>query len=519
MKVKHLFIMGLVLVSLALWPAVGLGAGTTIVYGTTDTFTSFDPPNAPSIHGIEILYNIQGMLFTFKPGTMEVVPDLAESYTVNDKGDEYVFKLKKGIKFDDGTPFDSSVVAHSIDRAIKLGGNYSWLHERFIASTEILGPYEVKMVLTGPCSFFPAVLTDTPFAMVNPNIFPMDKHVDQLDQAPGGAVHGLGPYKVVSFTRDEELIFEARPNYHGAKPKNDRIVMRFFADATTMRLALEKGEADIIGRALNVPDIIDLDNSEKYNYYDISAPFIRFISFLCTDPPFDNKVVRQGVMACINRAEISKKVFQGLSRPLYSMLSQDWWPYLPSFETAYGDGNVAKGKELLAQAGYNENNKLNFELWYAPSGLSGDETEFATMIKNQLEATGVMEVSTRAVEFASFMDGVGKKSAQACLIGMMPDYPDVDMFWGIWTNPGFQVLFGSHYENAELEAVAKEAAGELDKDKRAALYNQISKAWAVEVPNAPIVELGGFFFSDKNVTGLTFSPAGCLFYKGIEMTK
>lgn len=519
MGVKHFFWLALVLVSLAIWPAAGLGAGTTIIYGSTDTSNSFDPPNAPSIHGIEILYNIQGMLFTYKTGTMEVVPDLVESYTVNDKGDEYVFKLKEGIKFDDGTPFDASVVVHSIDRSFKLKGDYSWLAERFIASMEILGPYEVKIVLTGPWAFFPAVLTDTPFAMVNPNIFPVDKHVNQPDEAPGGVVHGLGPYKVVSFKRDEELVLEARPNYHGAKPKNDRIVIRYFADATTMRLALEKGEADVIGRTLNIPDIIDLRDSGKYNYYDVSAPFIRFLSFLCTDPPFDSKVVRQGVAVCINRAEIIKKVHQGLSRPLYSMLSQDWWPYLPAFETTYGDGNVAKGKELLAQAGYNENNKLNFELWYAPSGLSGEETEFATMIKSQLEATGVMEVSTRAVEFASFMDGIGKKSAQACLIGMMPDYPDVDMFWGIWTNAGFQVLFGSHYANEELEAVATEAAGELDLDKRAALYNQISKAWAMEVPNAPIVELGTFAFSAKNVTGLTFSPAGCLFYKNIEMTE
>ena len=80
---------------------------------------------------------------------------------------------------------------------------------------------------------------------MDPSVYPEDKIVKDVGELNGGEIVALGPYKLTSFKRDEEAVFEANPNYWGKQPPIKKIIIRYFADATTMRLALEKGEIDL----------------------------------------------------------------------------------------------------------------------------------------------------------------------------------------------------------------------------------------------------------------------------------
>ncbi|MBW2617711.1 MAG: peptide ABC transporter substrate-binding protein [Deltaproteobacteria bacterium] len=511
MRTVKVLVLGLLVMSLALLPAVAMAKKMTIVYGNSDKTVSYDPIGCNDIHGMEVIFNVFPCLFKFVPGSTEVEPDLAESYTVSEGGKVYIFKLRQGLKFPDGTPFNAEVVKYSIERAFKIEANYSWMVTRFVEKVEVLSEYEVKFVLKSPATFFPAVIAVAAYAPVNPNVYPMDATLDWPEE-----MAGLGPYKAVSFKRDEEVILEANPDYWGEKPKNDRIVIRYFADPTTMRLAFEKGEVDICYRTLGTPDILDLRQSGKYIQYESPSPLIHFLDFYCAAPPFDNKTVRQGVGAAIDREQIAQLVFQGTVKPVYSMMAFNWWSYIPAFETAYGKANVVLAKELLAKAGYNEGNKLKFELWYTPHILGPNEVDLATNLKSQWEATGVMEVKVEAVEWAAFMQGMGEGAYQANLLGWIPDYIDVDGFLGALSDVDMmKSVNGTHFDSSEWAAMAAQAAAEVDQEKRKAIYQKIQQAWAKEAPQVPLVQSAFFPFTHKDIEGIEFTPAGMLLYNNI----
>ena len=152
-------------------------AGTTLVYGTTERVTDMDPANAYDFHTWEIFYNIYQGLLGYPAGETELVPQLAESYEVVDGGVGYVLKLRKGVTFTDGTPFDANAVKWSIDRVMKIKGDPSWLVTDFVKGVEVLGSHVVKFTLHNPVAYFPSLLATVPYYPLIPNIYPADKIV------------------------------------------------------------------------------------------------------------------------------------------------------------------------------------------------------------------------------------------------------------------------------------------------------------------------------------------------------
>ena len=239
MRILKSLLFFLIAVSLAFLPAKGFAKMETLVYGTTEKVIDMDPANAYDFHTWEIFYNIYQGLLRYPLGKTDLVPGLAKSYDISADGKEYIFKLREGLKFTDGTPFDASSVKWSIDRVIALKGDPSWLVTDFVDHVDVVGKYAVKFVLKNPVAYFPSLVASVPYYPVNPNVYPRDKIIRDPSELKGGKLVGLGPYTVVSFKRDQEIVLEANPNFYGEKPKTGRIVIRYFADATTMRLALE----------------------------------------------------------------------------------------------------------------------------------------------------------------------------------------------------------------------------------------------------------------------------------------
>ncbi|RLB16484.1 MAG: peptide ABC transporter substrate-binding protein, partial [Deltaproteobacteria bacterium] len=172
MKVLRVFLIFAVVASMALIPAQGFAKAQTIVYGTTEKVIDMDPANAYDFHTWEIFYNIYQGLLTYPSGSTKLTPCLAKSYTISPDGKEYTFKLRKGLKFTDGTPFDANAVKWSIDRVMALKGDPSWLVTDFVKRVEVVDPYTVKFVLKNHVAYFPALVASVPYYPVNPNVYP-----------------------------------------------------------------------------------------------------------------------------------------------------------------------------------------------------------------------------------------------------------------------------------------------------------------------------------------------------------
>jgi peptide/nickel transport system substrate-binding protein len=505
MRIAKFFLLFVVITALAFIPVKGF-AKETLVYGTTDKVIDMDPANAYDFHTWEIFYNIYQGLLKYPPGKTNIVPGLAESYDVSEDGMEYTFKLRKGVEFSDGTPFDADAVKWSIDRVIALEGDPSWLVTDFVDHVDVVNKHAVKFVLKNPVAYFPSLVASCPYYPVNPNIYPKDKIVRDPSELKGGKLVGLGPYEAVSFKRDEEVVLEVNPKFYGDKPKNDRVVIRYFADATTMRLAIEKGEVDFAFKTLNPSDIADLEKSDKVLTVKAQGPYIRYICFLTDTPPFDDKVLRQAVAAGVNRPDLVEKVFLGQNAPLYSMVPMGMWSHTDDFKTALGDGNVAKVKELLGSKGYNESNPLTFDLWYTPSHYGDTEVDIAAVLKDQLEATGVMKVTVKSAEWAAYRDNWANKVMPVYLLGWYPDYIDPDNYTAAFAGTAGSKGLGIHFSDPEWDKKFVEGQTVTDMAKRTAIYEEIQKMWTDEIPTAPMFQGTLYIFSKKDIDGIMISP-------------
>jgi peptide/nickel transport system substrate-binding protein len=515
MKLLKIFLIGLVAVGL-IGVASDSFAKVTVVYGTTEKVTDMDPANAYDFHTWEIFYNIYQGLMGYPAGKTNLVPNLAEKYEVVDEGKGYVFTLKQGVKFSDGTPFDANAVKWSIDRIMRIKGDPSWLVTDFVDSVEVIDANTVKFVLKNPVAYFPSLVATPPYYPVNPNIYPPDKIVIDPAELTGGKLVGLGPYRAVSFKRDQEVILEQNPNFYGEKPKNDMIVIRYFADATTMRLALEKGEIDFAFKSFNPSDISDLEKSPKIQTIKGQGPYIRYICFQCKTEPFTNKIVRQGVAAAVDRPEIIKKVFLGQNEPLYSMVPAGMWTHQENFKEVFGDSNIAKSKEILATAGFNENNKLKFEFWYTPSHYGDTEVDMAAVLKAQFEATGVMEVSVKSAEWATYKENWRNQVMPVYLLGWYPDYIDPDNYTAAFAGTAGSQGNGIHFSDPEWDAMFVEEQKDPDEAAREEIFKKIQQMWTDEVPTVPIFQGSLYLFAQKNIQGILISPTLQLNYGPIE---
>ena len=518
MKISKLFLFCTVVAVLACLPAQSV-AKETLVYGTTEKVIDLDPANAYDFHTWEIFYNIYQGLLRYPPGETNLIPGLAESYDISADGKEYTFKLREGLKFTDGTPFDANAVKWSIDRVMTLKGDPSWLVTDFVDHVDVVDAHAVKFVLKNPVAYFPSLVASVPYYPVNPNIYPKDKIIRDPSELKGGKLVGLGPYEVVSFKRDQEIIMDANSNFYGEKPKNDRVVIRYFADATTMRLAIEKGEVDFVFKTLNPSDIKDLEKSDKVQTIKAQGPYIRYLCFVCDSPPFKDKVLRQAVAAAVNRPPLLDKVFLGQNAPLYSMVPMGMWSHIDAFKDAFGDGNITKSKELLASRGYNENNKFEFELWYTPSHYGDTEVDLAAVLKDQLEATGVMKVTVKSAEWATYRDNWKNKVMPTFLLGWYPDYIDPDNYTAAFAGTAGSKGLGIYFSDPEWDAKLLEGQTTPDMGKRTEIYEEIQRMWADEVPTATIFQGTLFLFAKTDIRCILLSPTLQFNYGPIHRAK
>jgi peptide/nickel transport system substrate-binding protein len=495
-------------------------AKDTLVYGTTEKVTDMDTANAYDFHTWEIFQNINQGLLTYKPGTTEVIPGLAESYTVNDKGDEYTFKLRKGLKFTDGTPFTADAVKWTIDRVAKLNGDPAWLVTTYVKEVQVVDDSTVKFILTGPTAYFPSMVAGCPpYFPLDPKVYPADKVVKDPSELVGGALVGLGPYKCTSFKRDEEVVLDANPDYYGTKPAIKRIIIRYFADATTMRLALEKGDIDLAYKTLNPSDINDLAKSDKLNTFKLPGPYIRYLTFNTDVSTFKDKALRQAIAALVDRPDFNQKVFLGQNAPLYSMVPQGMIYASQDFKDVYGDANVAKAEEILKSKGYSAAKPLAFDLWYTPSHYGDTEVNLAEVIKAQLEKTPLLKVTIKSAEWATYKQQWRDKQMGCYFLGWYPDYIDPDNYTAAFASTEASPGQGIFFSNKEWDALFVKEQQSPDPKVREDVFKQVQKLWTDECITIPLFQGNLYVFTKKNVTGVKIGPTLIFNYNELSFTK
>jgi peptide/nickel transport system substrate-binding protein len=282
-------------------------------------------------------------------------PLLATSWTMSPDGKVWTFKLRDGVKFHDGTPFDADAVKFSLDR-VRDPATGSLSGPSFLGPidrVEVVDRLTVRLTYTKP---YPALLDglETGYlAIVSPTA--ARKFGKEFGQHPVGT----GPYVFESWTRGQQVILKRNAAYawapahakHQGPGYLDTITFRFIPEHQTRLAAFERGELDLMGRAPG-PDVGRLREDKRFvvhlNMFK-GEPTEFLIN--ASKSPTNEVAVRQAMLYAINRASVVKAVTFGISTPAYGPLKPSIWPYWRGVEEMYRH-DPAKARELFDKAGW-----------------------------------------------------------------------------------------------------------------------------------------------------------------------
>lgn len=481
----------------------------TIVLGTTDKITTLDPANSYDYWTWFVFQNTAQALVGFKPGTTEIVPQLATSWTVSPDGKAYTFKLRRGVTFTDGSPFNAQAVKFSFDRALKLKGPEGavGLIEN-ITAVNVVDPYTVRITLKDADATTLSRLSESIGISVitSPKSTPANAFSKGFNQYAG-----TGPYRLTQYTPGQRTVFEAYPNYWGAQPKNRRVITVFYADSAALAAAVESGQVDVGYRSFSPDDIKRLEMAGKLQVTrSAQFPSVRYIVFNVTAAPFDNVKIRRAISFAVNRDRIVGDVFGGLNQPLYSMVPPGMWSHVDAFPKR----DLDKAKSLLSEAGYSAGNKLGVTLWYTPSHYGTTESDAAAVLKSSIEETGLVSVDVKSAEWGDYTKAMSSGQFGMFLLGWFPDFVDPDNFLAPWLTEspeGLGTFLNKSTRSVDMQFYANfqktlgDAKRTADVNRRAAFYKQAQQTLADGAILVPLWQnlAQSYVIAQKNVKGIT----------------
>ena len=473
-------------------------AGEAIVVGTTDKVTVLDPADSYDFHTWEIHHSTMDTLLSYIPGTTALQPALATGYEVSDDGLEYTFSLVEGVSFPDGTPFNADAVKWSYDRVVRLEGDPNWLVTSFVDSVEVVDDYTVKYTLLAPVSYFPLLVATQPYSPVSPDCY----SEDAFD--PDSLCGGIGPYQITKWERDVEMVLEQYDGYPGEPPKTPKIIVKYFSDPTTMRLAVEAGDIDIATKTLNPTDYADLESEGELQVIEGPGAYIRYICYNVTTPPFDQPEVRQAIGYAVDRDAVTSIAYQGTHAPLLSMVPNGMWSHIDAFP----ERDLDMAVELLEGAGYSEDNPLVMDLWWTPTHYGPTEADVGTVLKDNLEETGLIEVNLQNTEWATYKEYMGAGSMPVFLLGWYPDYLDPDNYTWSWGHSSAADDMGIFYANPDMDALleAGQVATPVDSDERKQIYVDAQELWVMDPPTTPLSQGSLLVVAQPDIKGIVLDP-------------
>ena len=479
--------------------------------GTTDSWSSFEPAWVYSFHDWELFHQCADGLLNAVPGTAgEVEPALAESYEVSDDGLEYTFHLREGVVFPDGTPFNADAVMFTLDRIGPIdemeGANAGFLYTGYAEGAEKIDDMTVKVTFQGPYAFAPQLVATNVWKIVNPNIYSADEAGTELQAC------GIGPYVLDSFVEGEEAVFVANESYYGTPPAESKVIVRYFAESPTMALALQNGEIDIAWKSLAPADFGALTGAEGIVTETAGGTEIRYITYNSTTPPFDNPNVRLALAMMVDREELGDLAWQGIKVPLYSMVPPGFLGHKPTYE---GTEDMAAAIAMLAEAGFDADNPLVMDLWYSPTHYGDTEPDVAAVLKQQLEASGVVEVSLQFLEWAAYRDAGRAGELPFQLLGWYPDYLDPDNYTNVFAHSP-AAWSGSYYDNPVMDEMLDAQSVEQDLDVRAQILEDIQDLWVTESPFVPLGQGKLVIGYRDNISGVVIDPLALFHYFLVE---
>ncbi len=515
---------GFLVAGLLFTPAARMGwaaqMGNTFVWGKSGDADTLDNQVSSNGETSEVTTQIFNVLVRAKPGQTDVEPDLADSWSVSPDGLVWTFKLRKGVTFHDGTPWNAEAAKFNFDRmsdpknpyhAVK-GFDFEYWNDFMSDSfqeAKVVDPYTLQLVLKKPNAPLVYNLSIISFQFNSPASF-KKYGADGVGQHPVGT----GPYKFVEWVRDDHITLEANPSFfRKGLPKTKRVVMRVLKDNAARFLALKANEI----QAMELPNTDDVKVAQKDPNLKVGfrPPFnTGWVRFNINNDIFKDKRIREAVAHALNRQAIVQGLYGGFGEVAGQHMPPSMWGRV---QTTKGyEYDTAKAKQLLAEAKYPNGFSLDF--WYIPVSRPYFPAgkEIGTAIASDLGKVGI-RVHLMTEDWAAYLKDRKTNKFPIFMIGWIGDNGDPDDWLGFFFPKYDASNAYLSYNNSAVFDLINKAKVTVSQAERAKMYAQAEQILLNDYRDIPIAHAKVPILMRKNVSGLVGQPDANEYMETVEV--
>jgi peptide/nickel transport system substrate-binding protein len=483
----------------------------TLVFGRASDYI-MDPAVVGDTESLYTIFTVYDQLVT-RDEKEEIKPLLATSWEVSEDYKTYTFHLRKGVKFHDGTPFNAEAVKFSFDRITNLGkfASGAWNRIADKNSVEVVDDYTVRIHLIKP--YTPWIRGDfsinPAYAIMSPTY--VKKHITSDDPyAEKWMAYnecGTGPWKLVSWTKGQKIVFEKNKDYFGGDegisgrrtPRTDKLVFQVFKDSSTGRLWLEKGDIDLAEK-LSSDDLVALEKNSNIKIHENIPAGIVYLTFDVSKPPLNDENVRKAMAYAINYQELIDYAERGHGRLPRGMITEGTYGYNPErFQYSY---DLEKAKEFMAKSNYPDG--FTTKLLFSTDRNSAFQKS-AVYIQNYLKKIGI-NVVPESLAFPTQLDICSKGDYGIALRDWIPFYPDpsetAGWFYNIQVDDSGWIC--SFWDDKEAMNNMEVAETLPDSPERYKLYDETDELAISKAIYVPLYQTASLLAARDNIKNFSW---------------
>lgn len=434
-------------------------------------------------------------------------PKLAESWEMLEDGKKWVFHLKKGVYFHNGTKFNADSVIKNFDRmrkGIKRSSFYSLDIDTFypaLVKYEKLDEYTIQLIFAHPSINQLYKMMNLGSPVYAPECFAIDGNFN-------GPAIGTGPYKIRENSLDKYVELQRNETYYGTKAKTKRILIYKIPHFDMRYSALKAEEIDGVLDLNAIPPFLaeEIEKDDRFAVFAKKSSMTRFLAVNGNKFPFNDLRLRKALSLSINRKNIVEALYLNYANPTTNILNYTS-PYYKEFPVRF---DIDEAKKLVRSVVGNK----RIEALYCINGADPLQKGEAELIAYWLKNIGI-DVTIQSLEYATLVKQIRKGNYDIARLQQgLPNGDPYSIFYSfMMPDGGRNVSCNAGYFNEEVIRLLNEAKYTTDEAKRKEIYYRIQE---IAVDEQPVIPL----FNDMNIVAYNKRLKNYGFAKtGIDLAK
>jgi peptide/nickel transport system substrate-binding protein len=496
-------------------------AANTLTFLLAGDTNRLDPPAMDAQEGFIATTAMYEGLVRYKSGSTDIEPALAEKWDVSPDGTEYIFHLKPGVKFHDGSPLTADAVAFTFDREVNKDnplfkdaqgdyGGFPFINDyiaNVVTKVESVGALDVKFTLNRKFSPLLSNLAIPPGFVISMEA--LKKYGKAINENPVGT----GPFKFTEWKKDDHITVDAFDGYWGNKPKLQRIVFQPVPEPSVRALKIQNGEGDVAW-PIDPKDAPTLKGQANSDVLEQAGLNVNMAEFNLNKPELQNKSLRQAMNFAINKQELADKLYSGAGVPEQGVLPPTSWAYNADIKGYPFDPE--KAQALLKDAGYT-GQTLTLDTYTIARGYNPQGSKLAEAVQQYLDSVGIKsEIQTG--EWTQYRADRHAAKLNIAFGGWQADTGDPENFLGVFfhsANKGG--VNTSFYGVPEVDQLLNQANEETDVAKRKDLFNQAERRIVDDAPWLFIGHMKQQVAIRKRVQGFVSQPTYIYYFNNVSV--